>query len=122
MSHQDDLQGLLITMRELIQKPLEVGSIQRRSFQQKAFAGRGLDRSIHIKGLTAILPRSQRLHAGQRDAPSLNRQQPKATFIQAEEAPRALSRWWQHGLALETFRLQEGCNLFLKGRGRFRGF
>jgi hypothetical protein len=122
MIHQDDIQRLLRAVRKLIQNNLEADSMQRRSCQKKAFADRGLDNSIHIEVLKATLHGSHRLHTGQREASPLHRQPPKATFILAKDAPRALSRWWQQGLALGTFRLQEACQILLKGRDTCRVF
>jgi len=88
---QDDIPRLRIALGKLMQKNLAVGSIQMRSFQKKAFAGRGLDRSIPRKVLKARLYCAQGLHAAQRKAPSLNRQEPKAAFIPANDADRARS-------------------------------
>jgi hypothetical protein len=48
------------------------------------------------------------------------RQPPTATFILATEAPRALHRWWQPGLARGTFLLPEAGNSRLTGRATFR--
>ena len=108
MLQEETLQRLRRAWRTLLPNKLAVSSLQIGSFAENAFAGRGLHRAIHITVRHARRPRSRRLHAGQREAPSWTRSQPKATFILAKDAHRARRRWSPHGLALGTFRLQQG--------------
>jgi hypothetical protein len=90
LSHQHDIQRVVITVCKLVEKALNIGRIQLGELQEKTFTRYGLDSPIYVEVLDTVLHGSDRFDAPECHTSALDRQQTNATFILAKDSYRTL--------------------------------
>lgn len=81
-----NVEGVGITRRELIQKPLIALAIDMRKLEKEVLSRTRFHRAIQPKGFELPLPSTQGFNATRRNQVSNCRLESKATFIRAEIA------------------------------------